>query len=152
MVTMSQRIEELREEKGLSRPAFASALGFPKNAPEKFETGRQTPTKEQQQKMADFFGVSLLYLKGESNDRTRQEDWMEAALSQKEEDIYVPMPPVKKPAKPAAPSGDGSMVDAFRNSKPFQDLVRSTLLDILRSPEGKELLAQVVRKEISRQR
>ena len=152
MVTMAQRIEALREEKGLSRPAFASALGFPKNAPEKFETGRQTPTKEQQQKMADFFGVSLFYLKGESNDRTRQDDWMEAAFS-REEAGHVPMPAVKKPAKPAASSsGDGSLFEAFRNSKPFQEMVRSTVLDVLRSPEGQELLAQVIRKELSRQK
>ena len=48
MVTMAQRIEALRTEAGLSRPAASQALGFPKNAFEKFETGRQTPTKEQQ--------------------------------------------------------------------------------------------------------
>ena len=81
MITMAQRIEELRTEKGLSRPALSAALGFPKTAAEKFETGRATPTAEQQKKMADFFGVSLFYLKGESNDKTRQETWMEPSLS-----------------------------------------------------------------------
>ena len=150
MVTMAQRIEALREEKGLSRPAFAAALGFPKNAPEKFETGRQTPTKEQQQKMADFFGVSLFYLKGESNDRTRLEDWMEGAFRQ-DEPGHVPMPAAKKPVKQAAaPAGDGSMFEAFRNSKGFQEMIRSTVLDVLRSPEGQEILSQVVRKELSK--
>ena len=48
MVTMAQRIEELRNEKGMSRPALASALGLPRLAIEKFETGRQTPTQDQQ--------------------------------------------------------------------------------------------------------
>lgn len=43
MVTMAQRIEQLRTEKGLSRPALSAALGLPKNAAEKFETGRATP-------------------------------------------------------------------------------------------------------------
>ena len=43
MVTMAQRIEQLRTEKGLSRPALSLALGLPKNAAEKFETGRATP-------------------------------------------------------------------------------------------------------------
>ena len=47
MVTLAQRIESLRTEKGLSRPALAAALHFPKMAVEKFETGRQTPSKEQ---------------------------------------------------------------------------------------------------------
>lgn len=46
MITMAQRIEELRTEKGLSRPALSAALGFPKTAAEKFETGRATPTAE----------------------------------------------------------------------------------------------------------
>ena len=81
MVTMAQRIEALRNEKGLSRPALAAELGFPKNAIEKYETGRATPTKDQQEKMASYFGVSLFYLKGESDDPTRQDSWMTAALS-----------------------------------------------------------------------
>ena len=74
MVTLGQRLEELRTERGLSRPALSAALGLPKGAAEKFETGRQTPTKEQQEKIAAYFGVSLFYLRGESSDRTRQED------------------------------------------------------------------------------
>ena len=49
MVTMAQRIEALRTEKGLSRPALAAALGLPRLSIEKFETGRQTPSQEQQQ-------------------------------------------------------------------------------------------------------
>ena len=52
MVTMAQRIEALRTEKGLSRPALAAALGLPRLSIEKFETGRQTPSQEQQQKLA----------------------------------------------------------------------------------------------------
>ena len=71
MITMAQRIEALRVEKGLSRPQLSAALGLPKSAMEKFETGRQTPTQDQQKKLADYFGVSLFYLRGESDDRTR---------------------------------------------------------------------------------
>ena len=40
MITMAQRIEALRVEKGLSRPQLSAALGLPKSAMEKFETGR----------------------------------------------------------------------------------------------------------------
>ena len=95
MVTLAQRLETLRNEKGLTRPALSVALGMPRNAIEKFETGRQTPTKEQQTKLSDFFGVSLLYLQGETDDPTRQDSWMTAALSGAE-----PEPPVvrQKPA------------------------------------------------------
>ena len=66
MITLAQRITELRTQKGMSRPELSLALGLPKTAVEKFETGRQTPTQEQQKKMATYFGVSLFYLRGES--------------------------------------------------------------------------------------
>ena len=76
MISLAQRITELRTEKGMSRPELSAALGLPKNAIEKFETGRQTPTQEQQAKMAAYFQVSLFYLRGESYDPIRQDDWM----------------------------------------------------------------------------
>ena len=76
MITMAQRIEALRTERGLSRPALSAVLGFPKTAVEKFETGRQTPTQDQQDKLASYFGVSLFYLRGESDDPTRMESWL----------------------------------------------------------------------------
>ena len=90
MVTMAQRIEALRTEAGLARVPASLELGFPKNAFEKFETGRQTPTKEQQEKLASYFGVSLFYLRGESNDRTRQEDWMSEGYSGADEEPVYP--------------------------------------------------------------
>ena len=150
MVTMAQRIEELRTEQNMSRPALAAALGFPKTSLEKFETGRQSPTKEQAQKLADFFGVSRFYLKGESNDRTRMDDWMESALSGNEPG-HVPMQPKKVKSQPeTAPSGQGTIFDSFLKSKAFQDMVRSTVTDVLRSPEGQELIAKAVQKELQR--
>ena len=154
MVTLAQRIQELRDEKGLSRPALASALGFPRQIIEKFENGQKTPTKEQMDKMAAFFGVSLFYLKGESNDRTRQETWMDTGW---DDDEPVSAPVVRKAPRPAPVShssgGDsGSVFSAMVNSKPFQDMVRATLLDILRSPEGEEMISRIVRKELDRRR
>ena len=58
MITLAQRIEELRNERNLSRPALAAALNFPKTSIEKFETGRQTPSQEQQKKMSSFFDLT----------------------------------------------------------------------------------------------
>ena len=126
MITLAQRIEALRTERGLSRPALSQALGFPKNAAEKFETGRQTPTREQQEKMAAFFGVSLFYLRGESNDRTRQETWMDGGFQDEEE----PAPPPRHAARPVPQSGpagqdQGTVFDAFLHSKAFQDMIRA---------------------------
>ena len=103
MVTLAQRLEELRTERGLSRPALSAELGFPKNAVEKFETGRQTPTREQQEKIAFYFGVSAFYLRGESSDRTRQDNWMDSAYAE-EPPVSVPTPPpAARCPKPTVP-------------------------------------------------
>ena len=151
MVTIAQRIEALRTEKGLSRPALATALGFPRMAVEKFETGRQTPSKEQQEKMADFFGVSLFYLKGESNDRTRQDNWMDGDFVDDEPAFVAPVrKAVRSAVQNSAPAEQGTLMDSFVNSKSFQEMVRTAVLDVLRSPEGQNLLTQAIRKELSR--
>ena len=42
------------------------------------------------------------------------------------------------------------MFEAFRNSKPFQDMLRATVLDVLRSPEGEEIVSRIIRKELTR--
>jgi len=152
MVTMAQRIEVLRTEHALSRPALAQALGLPRTAIEKFETGRQTPTKEQQQKLADFFGVSVFYLRAESDDPTTQRTWMDMAYAQEDASIpaYAPKK-VKSAPQPAVSVGEGGTVfDAVLQSKGFQDLLRTAVLEALRSPEGQDLLTQAIRKELNR--
>jgi transcriptional regulator with XRE-family HTH domain len=151
---MAQRIEALRTEKGLSRPALATALGLPRMSIEKFETGRQTPSADQQKKLASFFGVSLFYLKGENDDRTDMENWLN--MSFKDED-HAPAPVVRKAAPVSQPSvvaqssggkEDGAVFSALLKSASFQNMVRSTVLEVLRSPEGQELIAKAVRKEL----
>ena len=150
MVTMAQRIEALRTEAGLSRPAASQALGFPKNAFEKFETGRQTPTKEQQEKMADYFGVSLFYLRGESNDRTRQEDWMSGALPAEEDaPVYRPAPAPKK-VKAEPPPQSATMLEALFAGKAAREQFKTMVLEVLRSPEGQAVIAQAVWKELAK--
>lgn len=157
MVTLPQRIAELRTQKGMTRPELSAALGLPRNAIEKFESGRQTPTKDQQAKLAAYFGVSLLYLQGESDDPTRQDSWMTAALSEAEPDP-APRPRYKPAPKPTpvqssgADHGQSALVSSFLNNKAFQDTVRTMVLETLRTPEGQELLAQIVRKEINKQK
>lgn len=147
MVTMAQRILELRSERGLSRPALSAALGFPRMAVEKFETGRQTPTQDQQEKLASFFGVSVLYLRGENNDRIRMDDWMDGAFL--DQPAPAPAAPKRVP-KPAAPAGEGTMLDAFLTSKKFQEALRGAVLEALRSPEGQALIEKAVRREMGK--
>lgn len=154
MVTMAQRIEALRTEKGLSRPALSAALGLPKSAAEKFETGRQTPTQEQQQKLASFFGVSVFYLRGESDDRTQMENWLNSSFADEPSQPVRPARPAppERPAVAASSGGqaEGAVFSALLKSKAFQDLVREAVIQALRSPEGRDLIAGAVRKELSR--
>ena len=152
MVTMAQRIEALRTEKGLSRPALATAMGLPRMSIEKFETGRQTPTADQQKKLASFFGVSLFYLKGETDDRTSQENWMKGDFGVDDEPMAPIVNTVAKKVKPAVQSTGGSngVFEAFRTNKAFQDMIRDTVLDVLRSPEGQEILTRVIKKELKK--
>lgn len=153
MVTMAQRIEALRTEKGLSRPALAAALGLPRLSIEKFETGRQTPSQEQQQKLAGAFGVSLPYLRGETDDPTSMDNWLSGAVPQ--EDVVLPKAVRKATAAVVAQSGDSSKSDgavfsALLKSDSFKALVpgdRTGRLKIPRrtGPAGKS--RQKVKKQ-----
>lgn len=105
MVTMAQRIEELRTKKAMSRPALAAALGLPRLSIEKFETGRQTPTQEQQQKLASAFGVSIAYLRGETDDPTSMDNWLSGAVPA-EDPVVLPKAVRKATAAVVAQSGD----------------------------------------------
>lgn len=153
MVTMAQRIEALRTEKGLSRPALSAALGLPRNATEKFETGRQTPTQDQQQKLASFFGVSVFYLRGESDDRTQMENWLNNSFSDEPAQPVRPAQPApERPVVTASSGGqgEGAVFSALLKSKAFQDIVHDAVVQALRSPEGQSLIAAAVRKELNR--
>ena len=150
MVTLAQRLEALRTQRGLSRPALSAALGFPKTAMEKFETGRQTPTQDQQRKLADYFAVTLPYLRGESDDPADGDSWLSGGVTEPEP-IRTPAAPAapKKPRQPAVQE-DGAVFGALLKSPSFQALMRDAALEALRSPEGQELLAKAVRRELGR--
>ena len=149
MVTIAQRIEALRTERNLSRPALASALGFPKNSIEKFETGRQTPTMAQQEKIAAYFGILPDELQGGSQEYMSA--WMDDPAYMNDHKP-ISAPKASKVAAPVASSGEesGSMFDAFLTSKKFQDALRTAALDILKTPEGQKVLEKAVRREISK--
>ena len=156
MVTIAQRIETLRTQKAMSRPALSAALGLPRMAIEKFETGRQTPTKDQQNKIANYFSVSLAYLQGESDDPTSMASWMTTALSGAEPDPD-PVPvrraaPAPKPKNITDGSGQSGVLAALLSNKAFHDTLRAEILEVLRTQEGQALLADIVRKEINKQK
>ena len=150
MVTMAQRLGALRTGRGLSCPALSAALGFPRTAIEKFESGRQTPTQDQQRKLADYFGVTLPYLRGESDDPAEGDGWLAGGVPE-EEPVRAPAaPPAQKKPRPAAVQEDGAVFGALLKSPSFQALMRDAALEGLRSPEGQELLTKAVRRELGR--
>ena len=143
MISLGGRIEELRSERGLSRPALCAELNFPKNAIEKFETGRQTPTKAQQERMAEYFGVSLLYLRGETNDRTRMSTWMEDVPDEPADELPAA---VKKTAKKSKePKPEGGILDGLLATEQVKSLLREIVLETLRSPEGQAAIRKALK-------
>ena len=135
----------------MSRPARAAALGLPRLSIEKFETGRQTPTQEQQQKLASAFGVSIAYLRGETDDPTSMDNWLSGAVPA-EDPVVLPKAVRRATAAVVAQSGDsgkndgGAVFSALLKSDSFKALVRETVLDVLKSPEGQALLAKAAKK------
>ena len=142
MVTLAQRLEELRTGRELSRPALAAALGFPRTAIEKFETGRQTPTQAQQEKLAAYFGVSAAYLRGEAD---QMGDWMDGAFQETAAPALSPAPRRAAKAAVRAAAEESSVFDAVLNSKKFREHLRAAVLDALATPEGQALLAKAIR-------
>ena len=150
MVTIAQRIEALRTEKGLSRPALAAAVNLPRMSIEKFETGRQTPSQEQQKMLAAFFGVSVSYLKGESDDPISMESWLNGSVP---DEPIAPDPAPRRAAVSAAPGNvkeDGAVFRALLKSPTFQALIKDAAAEYLRSPEGQALIAKAIRRELDK--
>lgn len=155
MITLSQRLTALRSEKGVSAPELASALGFAKTAIEKFETGKLTPSKAQQEKLASYFGVTVAYLRGETGDRSNESGWVGGEVSA--EPIEEPARQTVRPQRQAPEerrvvastekAGDDS---AFFGMLLQSDAFRKAVLDVLRSPEGQTLLTMAARKEIQK--
>ena len=96
--------------------------------------------------------MSTFYLKGESDDPTTQQSWMDLAYAQEDAPAPAYVPKKVKPApQPAAPANEGGTVfDAVLQGKQFQQLLHTAVLDALRSPEGQDLLTQAIRKELSK--
>lgn len=67
-MTFSERLKQLREHKGISRDDLAKHLGLSYWAISKYETGERTPDHATLQEIADYFGVSIDYLLGRTDD------------------------------------------------------------------------------------
>lgn len=89
MDTFKVRIRQLREDKELTQEELAKVLGISRATLASWEIGRREPDFETASKIADFFGVSVDYLLGRTDDphlpgktkpqteKTLEEDWPE---------------------------------------------------------------------------
>lgn len=66
------RLVQLRKELKLTQTDFAEKIGFSRTAISAWEIGRNEPSNEDTIKIADFFGVSVDYIIGKSNNRNEK--------------------------------------------------------------------------------
>ena len=69
MVNCGDRIKYLRAEKKMTQKELSEAAGLSVTALQNYENGARIPTMQKQLALAKFFGVSIEYLRGESDDR-----------------------------------------------------------------------------------
>lgn len=63
-----KKIIELRKQSGISQEAAAEAIGISSSALSSYESGMRKPKYEKVEKIADYYGVSVDYLLGETDE------------------------------------------------------------------------------------
>jgi transcriptional regulator with XRE-family HTH domain len=66
MITLSDRLKELRKENNMTQSDLGKILGVGKTTISMYENGNSTPNDEIKLKIAEYFNVSLDYLLGKS--------------------------------------------------------------------------------------
>ena len=61
----SNRLKELRQHENISQGDLAKVTGLTRQAISNYERGNRYPSRETWQQLADYFGVSVPYIKGE---------------------------------------------------------------------------------------
>lgn len=67
MITLADRLKELRKDKGLTQKDLGDILGVGKTTISMYENGNSTPNDEIKLKICDYFDISLDYLIGKSS-------------------------------------------------------------------------------------
>ena len=67
MATFSERIKELRESRNLTQEALGTVIGVKRYSIYSYEKGRAYPEMKGLIALADFFGVSMDYLAGRTD-------------------------------------------------------------------------------------
>lgn len=71
MEILSNRLRMLRKQKKLSQQEIAEMIGVTRQAYSHYELGRRNPDYKQLVTLCDFYGVSLEYLLGRSDEEIR---------------------------------------------------------------------------------
>ena len=69
MATFEERLSELRKERGLSQGDLGKVLGVTRWSVLNYEAGKNRPDYEGLMTLADYFGVSLDYLTGRTDQK-----------------------------------------------------------------------------------
>ncbi|AJW76954.1 XRE family transcriptional regulator [Marinitoga sp. 1197] len=81
----SERLKQLREEKGISQRQLARDLNFSSAAVSLYEAGQREPTLTALEKLAKYFNVSLDYLTGLSNKNNELPDFVKEQITKIDE-------------------------------------------------------------------
>lgn len=74
MITLADRLKELRKNKGLTQKDLGNILGLGKTTISMYENGNSTPNDEIKLKICDYFNISLDYLIGKSSIKNYSEN------------------------------------------------------------------------------
>lgn len=69
MTKFSNRLKELRNEKGLSLRDLAEEIGTTKSTLSRYENDMRQPKQDVLEALADYFGVTIDYLLGRTNQK-----------------------------------------------------------------------------------
>ena len=119
MATFDTRLKKLRQEKGILQDTLAEEIGVTKGTVSVWERGIRKPDFETLDNLASYFGVTLLYLLGESEYRNQQEiaDEDAAAWATEDDDEHLTTM-AKQYARLSMPSRriiDGAIAAAYKN-------------------------------------
>lgn len=70
MATLSNRIRALRQERGLTQEEFGKIFGIVKSTVSLYENDRSVPNDQIKTEICKYFGVSMDYLLGLTDDRS----------------------------------------------------------------------------------
>lgn len=85
---MYEIFEKLLQEKGITAYKVAKETGVSTATLTSWKQGKYTPKPEKLQKIADYLGVQLSYLTGDSKFKTHEEELDAIAASQSKDNYY----------------------------------------------------------------